>query len=192
MPRRAYDLCRRTVYNSRHPGAFSPHPAGDKGDGMGFREHFSSEVRRLRDEHEMTTRELAAHVGYSYDALKSFLTGHRTPTAKLATGLDRVFNSPGMFATLREEAEADTTPFGELRESEQRAIAIRIWDTPGIPGLLQGASRSAPRPAASAYGTARTGSAATSTSPGRPSRDSSPWPRPRADPEPTRIPRSIP
>lgn len=42
-----------------------------------------------------------------------------------------------MFATLREEAEADTTPFGELRESEQRAIAIRIWDTPGIPGLLQ-------------------------------------------------------
>ena len=34
---------------------------------MGFREHFSGEVRRLRDEHEMTTRELAAQVGYSYD-----------------------------------------------------------------------------------------------------------------------------
>lgn len=104
---------------------------------MGFREHFSSEVRRLRDEHEMTTRDLAAQVGYSYDALKSFLTGHRTPTAKLATALDRVFNSPGMFATLQEEAEADTTPFGELRESEQRATVIRIWHTPVIPGLLQ-------------------------------------------------------
>ena len=104
---------------------------------MGFREHFSSEVRRLRDEHEMTTRELAAQVGYSYDALKSFLTGHRTPTATLATALDRVFNSPGMFATLRERAEADTTPFGELRESEQRATVIRIWSTPVVPGLLQ-------------------------------------------------------
>ena len=42
-----------------------------------------------------------------------------------------------MFATLRQRAEADTTPFGELRESEQRAIAIRTWDTPVIPGLLQ-------------------------------------------------------
>lgn len=51
---------------------------------MGFREHFSDEVRRLRDQNDLTTRELAAKVGYSYDALKSFLTGHRTPTERLA------------------------------------------------------------------------------------------------------------
>lgn len=107
-----------------------------RGAEMGFREHFTNEVRRLRDKHDMTTREVADKVGYSYDALKSFLIGYRTPTAKLAVKLDELFDTDGMFAALQAEARQDASSFGELRESEQRATAIRIWDM-RIPGLLQ-------------------------------------------------------
>lgn len=104
---------------------------------MGFKEHFGREMKRLREAAGLTRKQLGEQVGYNHETIKSFETGHRTPTVQLAGRLDEIFGTSGMFAELQKEAKQDGTPFGELRENEQRARAIRIWEMRAVPGLLQ-------------------------------------------------------
>lgn len=85
----------------------------------------------------MTRAQLAAQTPYKAETIKSFESGHRTPTLAIAVALDRVFDTKGLFTAMQREIEQETTPFGELREIEPRAIVIRIWDLRVIPGLLQ-------------------------------------------------------
>lgn len=104
---------------------------------MGARSVFGTEMRRLRTESGMTRAQLAGQTPYKGESIKSFESGHRTPTLAIAVALDRVFDTKGLFAAMQREAEQEKTPFGELRENEQRATVIRIWDLRVIPGLLQ-------------------------------------------------------
>lgn len=104
---------------------------------MGFKEHFGREMKRLREAVGLTRRQLGEQVGYNHETIKSFETGHRTPTMQLAERLDEIFGTSGMFTELQKEAKQDGTPFGELKENEQRAISIREWEPGVIPGLLQ-------------------------------------------------------
>lgn len=107
------------------------------GQRVGFKAHFGAELQRLREASGLTRRQLSEHVPYKAESIKSFETGHRTPTVALAAQCDKFFGTQGMFAALQEQAERDTTPFGELRENEQRATVIRIWDLRMVPGLFQ-------------------------------------------------------
>lgn len=104
---------------------------------MSARSVFGAEMRRLREEAGMTREQLAVKTGYKAASIKAFEYGNRTPTPAIATDLDRIFDTKGMFAAIQREAEQETTAFGELRDYEQRATVIRIWDLRVIPGLLQ-------------------------------------------------------
>lgn len=104
---------------------------------MGFKTHFGQELRRLREADNLTRKELGAKVGYQWETIRSVENGLRSPSAKLAVALDEVFSTRDMFTQLQKEAEQESTPFGELRENEQRATAIHIWDPRVVPGLLQ-------------------------------------------------------
>lgn len=104
---------------------------------MGFKEHFGREMKRLREAAGLTRKQLGEQVGYNHETIKSFETGHRTPTVQLAERLDEIYGTSGMFTELQKEAKQERTPFGELRENEQRATEIRVWDMRIIPGLLQ-------------------------------------------------------
>lgn len=110
---------------------------GHKGQtDMGMKAFFASEMRRVREEKNMSIKELAEITRYKEASLRVFENAHRTPTVALAVGLDKAFGTPGTFVAMQSEAEQDSSSFGELKESEQRATAIRIWDM-RIPGLLQ-------------------------------------------------------
>lgn len=104
---------------------------------MGFKAHFGQQLRRLREADKLTRKELGALVGYQWETIRSVENGMRTPSAKLAVALDKVFGTRDMFTEMQKEAEQETTPFGELKENEQRATSIRIWDMRVVPGLLQ-------------------------------------------------------
>lgn len=104
---------------------------------MSARSVFGTEMRRLRMEAGMTRAQLAEQTPYKAETIKSFESGHRTPTLAIAVALDRVFDTKGLFTAMQREIEQETTPFGELREIEPRATVIRIWDLRVIPGLLQ-------------------------------------------------------
>lgn len=105
---------------------------------MGFKSHFASEMQRVREEVGLSRKQLAEAIGtYKEPSIRAVENGHRTPTIALAIGLDKVFGTHGMFVAMQPEAETDGSPFGELKESEQRATSIRIWDMRVMPGLLQ-------------------------------------------------------
>lgn len=104
---------------------------------MSARLLFGSQMRRLRETAGLTRVQLAERTAYKSASIRSFETGHRTPTPALAAALERIFDAKGLLAAIQVEAEQETTPFGELRENEQRATAIRIWDPRVVPGLLQ-------------------------------------------------------
>lgn len=105
---------------------------------MGMKAYFASEMRRVREEVGMTNKELAEIIGtYKEASLRVFENGHRTPTVGLAVGLDKAYGTHGMFVALQEQAEQDSSSFGDLKENEQRASAIRMWEPLMVPGLLQ-------------------------------------------------------
>lgn len=104
---------------------------------MSARNMFVSQMRRLREQAGFTRNQLAVMTPYKAESIKSFEQGHRTPTVALAAALDKVFDTKDLFRAMQEEAEQETTPFGELKYHEQRAAAIRIWDMRAVPGLLQ-------------------------------------------------------
>jgi len=94
-------------------------------------------MRRLRESAGLTREQLAEQTGYKAASIKAFEYCNRTPTPALASSLDRFFDTKGLFAGVQEEAEQETTTFGELKESEQRAVSIRDWELGYVPGLLQ-------------------------------------------------------
>lgn len=106
---------------------------------MSARLLFGAEMRRLRESAGLSREQLADRTAYKSATIKAVEYGHRTPTPALAYDLDRAFDTKGLFAAIQVEAEQETTPFGELREGEQRATSIRIWDPRVVPGLLQNA-----------------------------------------------------
>lgn len=104
---------------------------------MSARNIFGSQMRRLREQAGFTRNQLAELTPYKAASIKSFEQGHRTPTVALAVALEKAFDTKGLFTAVQEEAEQETTPFGDLKYHEQRAAAIRIWDMRAVPGLLQ-------------------------------------------------------
>lgn len=104
---------------------------------MSARNIFGSQMRRLREQAGFTRNQLAELTPYKAASIKSFEQGHRTPTVALAVALEKIFDTKGLFVAMQEEAEQETTPFGDLKYHEQRAKAIRIWDMRVMPGLLQ-------------------------------------------------------
>lgn len=102
------------------------------------RKRFGARLRKLRQGRRWRQEELAAKLGYSTDFYRHVEAGRRTPPSNLGTRIDEIFEIPGeIMADLCAEAQHDQTPINELRENEQSAKHIRIWEQRMIPGLLQ-------------------------------------------------------
>lgn len=77
-------------------------------------------------------------LGYNTDFYRHVEAGRRTPPSGLGARIDAIYNIPGdIMADLEDEAQHDQTPINELRENEQSAKHIRVWDLRMVPGLLQ-------------------------------------------------------
>lgn len=105
---------------------------------MGGRADFGQALRKLRESAGMTQKDLGAALGYATDSIRHYEGGRRTPPPELGPKVDHHFNLPAPVMTLLcDKAQKDTTTFGELKEHEQRARRIRIWESRHVPGLLQ-------------------------------------------------------
>lgn len=77
-------------------------------------------------------------LGYNADFYRHVEAGRRTPPSGLGARIDAIYNIPGdIMADLCDEAQRDQTPINELRENEQTAKHIRVWEHRMVPGLLQ-------------------------------------------------------
>lgn len=103
----------------------------------GLGAYFGNEVRLLRDAMGWTRDELAGKLGWSPSLLASIERGRRRPQDGFGERCDEVFGLPGMLTRLATRVRADTTPYGDLKELEPRAIDIREFDARFVPGLLQ-------------------------------------------------------
>ncbi|HEY3686906.1 MAG TPA: helix-turn-helix transcriptional regulator [Streptosporangiaceae bacterium] len=105
---------------------------------MGGRADFGQAIKQLREAAGMTQKELGAALGYATDSVRHYEGGRRTPPPELGPKLDHYFKLPAPIMTLLcEKAQTDMTTLGELKEHEQRASRIRIWESRHVPGLLQ-------------------------------------------------------
>jgi transcriptional regulator with XRE-family HTH domain len=111
---------------------------GTRSDVMGGRADFGQAIKKLREAAGMTQKELGAALGYATDSIRHYEGGRRTPPPELGPKLDHYFKLPAPVMNLMcEQAQKDMTTFGELKEHEQRARRIRIWENRFVPGLLQ-------------------------------------------------------
>lgn len=102
------------------------------------RKRFGARLKKLRTANRWRQDELAEMLGYSTDFYRHVEAGRRTPPSSLGTRIDEIYGIPGdIMADLGDEAQHDQTPINELRENEQSARHIRIWEHRMIPGLLQ-------------------------------------------------------
>lgn len=102
------------------------------------RKRFGARLKKLRLSKRWRQDELADMLGYSTDFYRHVEAGRRTPPSSLGTRIDELYDIPGDIMTdLCEEAQHDQTPINELRENEQSARHIRIWEHRMVPGLLQ-------------------------------------------------------
>ncbi|HEY3687427.1 MAG TPA: helix-turn-helix transcriptional regulator [Streptosporangiaceae bacterium] len=102
------------------------------------RKRFGARLKKLRQSKRWRQDELAAMLGYSTDFYRHVEAGRRTPPSTMGLKIDEIFGLPGeIMADLCDEAQRDQTPINELRENEQSAKHIRIWENRVIPGLLQ-------------------------------------------------------
>jgi len=75
-------------------------------------EHFGNALRRYRNRHKLTLRELEAVVNYSYSMLGRMETGKATPTMEGAAVIDAALNANGKLVILA--AAARSEPFAGL------------------------------------------------------------------------------
>lgn len=102
------------------------------------RKRFGAHLKKLRELKRWRQHEVADMLGYNADFYRHVEAGRRTPPSGLGARIDAIYNIPGdIMADLCDEAQRDQTPINELRENEQSAKHIRVWDLRMIPGLLQ-------------------------------------------------------
>lgn len=102
------------------------------------RKRFGAHLKKLRELKRWRQHEVADVLGYNTDFYRHVEAGRRTPPSTLGRRIDEIYGIPGdIMADLCDEAQRDQTPINELRENEQTAKHIRIWEPRMIPGLLQ-------------------------------------------------------
>ncbi|MFC6081854.1 helix-turn-helix domain-containing protein [Sphaerisporangium aureirubrum] len=104
---------------------------------------FGVELRRFREEAELSQAAIAARLKVTQTHVSRLEMGKRTPQLSQAETLDRVFGlgERGYFVKLRERiTERAAGPGWYMRwveEIEPEAVVLRSWDPLLVPGLLQ-------------------------------------------------------
>jgi DNA-binding XRE family transcriptional regulator len=96
-------------------------------------------MKKMRESHGWTLRELSARAGVDYTTLSRIETGKRPPTERLAEACDRVF--PELRGWFMEFYDSSRTwmpaGFRDWPEIENRAASLRVWSPGVVDGLLQ-------------------------------------------------------
>lgn len=102
---------------------------------------FAYELRRYRLMAGLTQVQLGRRIGFSGSMIGAVETLQRAPSLEMAELCDKAFGLGGVMVALHLEAWPPPLPiperFREWMLVEQRATAIRMWDTTLIPGLFQ-------------------------------------------------------
>lgn len=100
---------------------------------------FGSELRRHRTLAEMSQESLAARINYGPSLIGMIETAQRMPTLEFALACDETLDTGGALERLWPLVSRERYPswFGEWREIEREATALRTWEPLVVPGLLQ-------------------------------------------------------
>jgi transcriptional regulator with XRE-family HTH domain len=97
-------------------------------------------VRTFRDAADLTQKELASTLGYSYGWVSNVETGQLRPRAEQVAALEQALDAPpGALMNIYEQLDGESLPgwFREWVDEEDRAEVIRTFELVLVPGLLQ-------------------------------------------------------
>ncbi|WP_326637991.1 helix-turn-helix transcriptional regulator [Streptosporangium sp. NBC_01755] len=100
---------------------------------------FAMELRRLREQAELTQEQLAQEISYSTALVSMVETGKRNPSRDFTRRCDERLNSGGLLMRIWPllANTAYSTQFQPWLEIELHAHALRTWQPLLVPGLLQ-------------------------------------------------------
>ncbi|MGW4800910.1 helix-turn-helix domain-containing protein [Nonomuraea sp. NPDC004297] len=100
---------------------------------------FGAELRRMREEAQLTQAELGRHAGYSSSQIGAVEVGKRPPTEQFLTECERALGSGlrELWASLSRHRDTAPTWFAPWLQEEEQAQSLRTWQPLVIPGLLQ-------------------------------------------------------
>ncbi|MGW2424182.1 helix-turn-helix domain-containing protein [Streptomyces sp. NPDC001709] len=114
-------------------------PEGESGPDSAVPLIFGRLLKRLRAQAGMERAELGSRTGYSAATIASFEQGRRIPSARFIMQADEVLGARGVLVDFIEEMEKAQYPafFQDAAVLEKKAVALHVFATKAIPGLLQ-------------------------------------------------------
>jgi transcriptional regulator with XRE-family HTH domain len=99
----------------------------------------STQMKALREEAELTQRELGGQAGFSESHIGSVEQGRRPLKMDLAVQLEKVFKVPKVFTSVVNEQLKEPHPswFQPFAAAEAEAVALSVYGNQLINGLLQ-------------------------------------------------------
>ena len=97
------------------------------------------QLKLVRDRAEMDRAELGALTGYSAATIASFEQGRRVPPPKFIDRVDEVLDAGGVLRAGKEDVARAQYPahFRDAARLEAKAVAVHVYGTQAVPGLLQ-------------------------------------------------------
>lgn len=110
-----------------------------KSEGSASMRMFGSVVRSLREARDISTDELAAHVGYSKSLIIKIERGDRMPPPMFVEKATALLDAGGVISRAADHLERGDFPswFEEYAELERQAVTLYKYDTLVVNGLLQ-------------------------------------------------------
>ncbi|MGW0835943.1 helix-turn-helix domain-containing protein [Streptomyces prunicolor] len=107
--------------------------------GSGVLHVFGRQLKRFRVRAGMERAQLGSLTGYSASTIASYEQGRRIPSGRFIAKADEVLGADGVLAEFIEEMEKAQYPafFQDAAELEKKAVALHVFATKAIPGLLQ-------------------------------------------------------
>ncbi|MFC4011329.1 Scr1 family TA system antitoxin-like transcriptional regulator [Nonomuraea purpurea] len=100
---------------------------------------FGAELRRMREEAQLTQAELGHRAGYSSSQIGAVEVGKRPPTEQFLAECEKALG-PGLrelWASLSRHRDTAPTWFTPWLQEEEQAQSLRTWEPLVVPGLLQ-------------------------------------------------------
>ncbi|MER6124069.1 helix-turn-helix transcriptional regulator [Streptomyces sp. NPDC001795] len=100
---------------------------------------FGRQLKRLRTWAGLERAELGSRTGYSVSTIASFEQGRRIPSGQFIMQADEVLGGHGVLLEMIDEMERAQYPgfFRDAAKLEKKAVALHVFATKAIPGLLQ-------------------------------------------------------
>ncbi|MGC9542539.1 helix-turn-helix domain-containing protein [Streptomyces sp. UG1] len=100
---------------------------------------FGRLLKRLRMQAGMDRAQLGSRTGYSAATIASYEQGRRIPPTRFIIRADEVLNAGGVLVEFSEDMERAQYPafFHDAAALEKKAVALHVFATKAIPGLLQ-------------------------------------------------------